>query len=385
MSLSQQLPQLIEHLMSLQDYYQVQLIESEQKAKSTLEQLSHVNALLVDSLGDVGQFMESLMELRSHLQTQLRQHQQQAAIATEQLSHIQPLLTDQLISRSQKLPIATTTVVPQPHSVVVEEPPEPLQIPTTESIPQIPSAPTEDQDEDSTLTPSASTEAVDEDEDSTVAPATTASVEGSEELTQPYTPTKTQMLPQYQNLSKIQAVERLLRENASSILHVDSIIRALYGELEPSEIKAEKPRMYDTLTQGTKKGLWEKVPDIASCYTYDLKLVPPASVQKINSSATHKRRLAPLRGKNSEQMLPDYQHLNFTAAIETVVNKYAGEILTTEKIATELYGKLSAHELTIAKDKIGKILWSGAKQGRWQHVPGQLGCYTLDMSTVISH
>ena len=178
-------------------------------------------------------------------------------------------------------------------------------------------------------------------------------------------------------------MERLLRENAGSILHVDYIIRALYGELDALAIKAEKPRMYDTLTQGTKKGLWVKVPDVASCYTYDLKLLQPNSSNKNNNSVrAHSRRTSPARGKQQEQMLPDYQHLNLTAAVETVVNKYAGEILTTERIAKELYGEISGRELTQAKDKIGKTLWSGTRQERWQHVPGKLGCYTLDLSSV---
>lgn len=256
MSLPQQLPQLLEHLMSLKDYYQVQLIESEQKARSALEQLSHVNALLLDQLG-VGQFVESLIELRSHLQSQVAQNQQQAARARVQLSHIHALLADQIELRSQQMSIPAATEPEQKADhKAVEALPEPLQQPTTEQIPQ-------------TEIPSASdTVDLDNVEHPTL---------DSDKPNRPFTPTKTQMLPQYQNLSKIQAVERLLRENASSILHVDYIILALYGELDASAIKAEKPRMYDTLTQGTKKGLWMKVPDVASCYTYDLKLVQPTS------------------------------------------------------------------------------------------------------------
>ena len=339
MSLPQQLPQLLEHLMSLKDYYQDQLIESEQKARSAQEQLSHVNALLLDQLGDVGQFVETLIELRSHLQTQVAQNQQQAARAREQLSHAHALLADQIELRSQQVSIPAAIEPEQkPPDIAVEALPEPLQLPTTEQIPQ------------TEIPPASDTVDVDNVEHPTEL--------DSDKLSRLFSTTKTQMLPQYQQLSKIQAVERLLRENASSILHVDYIIRALYGELDASAIKAEKPRMYDTLTQGTKKGLWVKVPDVASCYTYDLKLVQPNSSSKNNNSVrTHsRRRTSPARGKQQEQMLPDYQHLNLTAAVEAVVNKYAGEILTTERIAKELYGEISGRELTQAKDKIGKTL-----------------------------
>ena len=47
-------------------------------------------------------------------------------------------------------------------------------------------------------------------------------------------------------------------------------------------------------------------------------------------------------------------------------------------IIWEIEGKA----LTKAKAQVGKILWNGAKQGRWNSVPGQLGAYTLQLSTL---
>ena len=367
MSLSEPLQQLNKDLMALRDHYQAILTEAEHKANLTLEQLKHVDALIVDRFGDSQQFVPSLIALRSHLQTILVQHQQQAVHAREQLTHVHALLADRLVLQSQ----------------------QPISIPAATYVEQQQLAPSDAVEMETQELPSHSgqaeentpSEAADPDpEEDSQASSSALDVEESSRV---FSSTKTQMLPQYDHLSKIQAVERLLRENAGSILHVDYIIRALYGELDALAIKAEKPRMYDTLTQGTKKGLWVKVPDVASCYTYDLKLVQPNSSSKNNNSArTHSRRTSPARGKQQEQMLPDYQHLNLTAAVETVVNKYAGEILTTERIAKELYGEISGPELTQAKDKIGKTLWSGTRQGRWQHVPGKLGCYTLDLSSV---
>ncbi|HCF30123.1 MAG TPA: hypothetical protein DEV81_23640 [Cyanobacteria bacterium UBA11049] len=368
MSLSEPLQQLNKDLMALRDHYQAILTEAEHKANLTLEQLKHVDALIVDRFGNSQQFIPSLIALRSHLQTILVQHQQQAVHAREQLTHVHALLANRLVQQSQEsISIPAATYVEQQQLAPSDAVEMETQEPTSHS-PQV-----------EENTPSEATEP-DLVEDSQAS----SSASEVEESSQLFSLTKTQMLPQYDHLSKIQAVERLLRENAGSILHVDYIIRALYGELDALAIKAEKPRMYDTLTQGTKKGLWVKVPDVASCYTYDLKLVQPNSSSKNNNSVrTHsRRRTSPARGKQPEQMLPDYQHLNLTAAVETAVNKYAGEILTTERIAKELYGEISGRELTQAKDKIGKTLWSGTRQGRWQHVPGKLGCYTLDLSSV---
>ena len=85
-----------------------------------------------------------------------------------------------------------------------------------------------------------------------------------------------QVLPKYRGLSKFEAVMQLLQSNAGSILHVDYIVRTLYGELEPNAFKVAKDRVSNTLYTGHKqKNLWAKVPDQIGCYTLDLKLVDP--------------------------------------------------------------------------------------------------------------
>lgn len=423
MSLPQAQQQLIENLMALQDHYQAQLIEAQYKANLAIEQVSHVNALLVDQLGY--QHTQSLIALRSHYQSQGTQHQQTATHAKAQLAHINALLADQIVLQQQQL-----ISIPAPNTV--EPPSEPLQLPTP-SINLSKSTEHRELGEEGFPPQSArvaggiippaishlisSTEYFTTDEgslkqgtldlDKSVVPPSAWGADVTEEAplgtfehpnsaaktskpSQPpfqdsddptlFSSTKTPMLPQYQHLSKIQAVEKLLRDNLGSILHVDYIIRALYGEMDALAIKDEKPRMYDTLTQGTKKGLWVKVPDSPSCYTLDLKLVQPDSTAKQKSTASRSRRTSPARGKAHEELLPRYQHLNLTAAVESVVHEYAGEILTTEKIAKQLYGDLSGSALTLVKDKIGKTLWSGTRQGRWQHIPGQIGCYTLALN-----
>jgi hypothetical protein len=82
-------------------------------------------------------------------------------------------------------------------------------------------------------------------------------------------------------------------------------------------------------------------------------------------------------------MLPRYNHLSLTAAVEVVVNEHPGEVITTEKVAKELYGEdIEGRALIKAKDRIGKTLWGGATQGRWQRIPGRLGCYTLSLKTL---
>lgn len=155
------------------------------------------------------------------------------------------------------------------------------------------------------------------------------------------------------------------------------LLRALYSELEPEDVKAEKPRMNDTLKKGVAKGLWDKVPDSAGCYTVDLKLVEKeAESKKVESK---KRQARKPNSKATEGMLPRYRNLSFTEAVETVVRDRSGEVLTPDIVARALYGELEGEAFTQAKTKVGKTLWSGANQGRWQSVPGKLGVYTLNL------
>lgn len=70
----------------------------------------------------------------------------------------------------------------------------------------------------------------------------------------PFAPLKTPLLLKYENLTKSQAVQSLLLENAGNILHVDCIIRALYGKLGSDAIREEKPRLFDTLSKDTGIG-----------------------------------------------------------------------------------------------------------------------------------
>ncbi len=53
--------------------------------------------------------------------------------------------------------------------------------------------------------------------------------------------------------------------------------------------------------------------------------------------------------------------------------------MNSEKVAQILFSEVEEDVFAAAKNKVGKILWSGANQGRWQGVPGKLGVYKLDV------
>jgi hypothetical protein len=184
---------------------------------------------------------------------------------------------------------------------------------------------------------------------------------------------KQPLLPQYEHLSKSEGIEKLLPEEAGNILHIDDIIRYLCGELETPAFKAEKNRLYNTLNQGVEKGLWDKVPGRSGCYTIVLEQAikepdpkkPTNKQQEISAIAL------------TEALPSDYQGLKLTQAVEKVLQKNVGQGMNSEKVAQILFSEVEEDVFATAKNKVGKILWSGANQGRWQGVPGKLGVYKV--------
>lgn len=357
----QQQPNLIGNLIALRDYYQGCMEEYERSATHALEQLTHINALLVDQLAENQQAFANLIELRSHYLSLQEEHKRAATHAKEQLLRAKALLAEELLLQHQPPMSMEAATVNQRLSLAAAN----LQ---REGLPQVPEI----------------SEAQIFSADRKIEQLESQAYALNADSNLRFSATKTLMLPKYQDLTKTEAVEHLLREHEGTILHVEYIIRALYGELATEAIKAEKPRIYDTLSRGVEKGLWDKVPDQASCYTIDLDLLELEPSKKAQSGKTRLQPRQSTRGLRSEEMLPQYRHLNFTEAVAAMVNESAGQILTTEQVAQALYGEISGQALTKAKDRIGKTLWSGAKQDKWQRVPGQLGRYTLNLNLINS-
>lgn len=370
----------VQSLISLRDNYQMLNEEYEQKAAHAKEQLTHVNALLVEQLAlENRDFLESLIALRNHYQGVNQECERKASHAREQLIHVNTLLVDQLVLPDNQQPVSIkASRVNQDAPPVLRGADMNREEPSLEADEQEETNLPDKADEPKHLTSLVQSAVV----LSEPVQSESSSVNSSSQRS-PFSALKTPMLPKYQQLTKSQAVERLLRENSGTILHVDYIVHALHGKLEPDAMKAERPRMYDTLSKGASKGLWDRVPDQASCYTIDLKLVAPLASQKTEqqskTSSAHKPQST---DKSSSKMLPLYQELNLVDAISVIVRENSGKILNIDFVARALYGELSGQALTKAKERVGKALWSGAKQKRWQRVPKRLGSYTLDMKLV---
>lgn len=425
----------IQNLIELRSHYQSNIEDAERDSNHATEQLAHINALLVDGLAENQQFTESLLQLRSHYQALRSQHHQKVQSAKEQIAHVNALLADSLVlqhSQQQPISIQAATLEQQAlmgampsavrkatianngeelhrqspelareskppdisqQSITLddrqgdgaianqseESPQQNLEVAESLELPQVsePQIPTDsDQvDPQPELEPPTELPNVEDSSDTERSPF--GKSKPSSALRQAAL-LKTLLLPQYQHLTKSEAVEKLLQENEGKVLHLNYIIRALHGELRPEDIAAEKSRMSDSLKKGIAKKLWDRVPDSPGYYTIDMKLVDSeAEPKKIEDKKPQGRKP---NSKATEGMLPRYRNLTFTDAVETVLRDRSGEIITSDIMARALYGELEGPALVEARNKIGKIMWSGASQGRWQSVSGQKGAYTLDLS-----
>lgn len=402
-----------ENLIALKKHYQSICQQCDRSRRHANDQLDHINALLVDQLEDHG-LVESLIALRGHYQRVVEECDRQAYHAKEQMTHVNALLADQVVMQNLGQPVsieAATVDHSETRSLTEMSDIDSEQSPTQAEEPEWAD---EQVDADELAGPDGvvKTEAIKEVEESdeleeTEAPELAEEVEEAEQPDGAITvargtqsepeqnlalgvnrqaptcgipPLKTPVLPQYQHLTKRQAVESILHENEGIVLHVDYIIRALHGELDADAVKAERGRMTQTLIEGTKKGLWDKVPEQPNCYTFDLKFVEPTLTTEAEREPQESKQPAnQSRSKFPLDRLPPYQRGSLIDAVAQVVSENAGKIITTDLAVRAIYGKPSESISTKVKHDVNNALWRGMKQNRWQWVPGLSGRYTLDL------
>jgi len=409
----------VENLIELRNHYQSLQQKTERERTHAQEQLAHVNALMVDHFVTDQGFVESLIELRHQYQGQVAECDHQASHFKQQVAHVNALLADQLVQQhEEQVSIAASTsnqnlsLVGATHLIGErapeardwEEETEELDSGALDETPKgvadsvFPPAENEQLADDLVqpgldLSPP-DRESPDELEELTplegAAEVALSEIEigedsrGKGRLTKKSgPPVKTPMLPQFQHLTKFQALEQIMQEKAGSILHFDWLIRALHGELAEDDIPAERVRMKQTLKYGVQDGLWDKVPGESGCYTLDLKQIDPDLAKKAKQGhQVSQPQTNPEQSQPSLPMLPAYSNLKLIDAVALIVNENAGQVLTTEQVTKTLYGALSGSDFRQAKQRVAGALWRGAEAERWQNFPGEKGIYTLDLRLV---
>ncbi len=192
-----------------------------------------------------------------------------------------------------------------------------------------------------------------------------------------------EMLPLYQGMNRIDALSLVLTEHSGTVLHLDFIVRSLYGELEPSLFKVIKNQVGSSLKQGVEQRLWARITDSSGCYTKDLSLVEPTSPSQVKPSG--EGRLSQRKRKSSffklsSLMLPAYRGQSLKAALTSVIESHPGKIYCIDELIALLFGTVEASQKGRVRDAVIKGLSEGKLQGCFESVPDSKGCYTLSIS-----
>jgi len=192
-----------------------------------------------------------------------------------------------------------------------------------------------------------------------------------------------EMLPTYQGINQIEALSLLLGEHSGTVLHLEFIVRSLYGELEPSLLKVIKNRVGSSLKRGVEQQLWARVADSPGCYTKDLSLVEPAEPPQVTRSGegrlSHRKRKSSFF-KLSSLMLPAYRGQSLKTAVASVIESHPGKIYCIDDLMALLFGSVEASQKGRVRGSVIKGLSDGKQEGRFESVPGAKGCYTLSIS-----
>lgn len=417
---------VVAHLLELRNQYRVKQLESEQRKHHLAQQLSHVDALLVDHLESTN-LVESLVELRHQYQQQIAECDRTVAHCQDQLIHVNALLADQIVEQHEHLTLRATveqqrsrafagsaslsrtlaqqsqerSLTESPESVDEEMPEEsgwekgldePTASATDETVngaanSSFQAATTEELttelEQAEPESNNATSELLEELEAQSSPEATENSVtapESFESSSPDELPRETPLLPQYQHLTKSEALRQLMEDKAGSALHIDWLLRELYGDLDEERTAAERKRLNQILTDGIEQGLWEKVAGAPECYTINHELVEPELDKK-----TQKPQVM-TQSTSSRQpgltVLPKYSGASLIDAVELILAEQAGEELTIEQVTKELFGKVTGQKFSQAKGIVGGALKRGVESKRFIRVAGKKGVYTLEARIV---
>ncbi|WP_341529676.1 hypothetical protein WKK05_10370 [Nostoc sp. UHCC 0302] len=192
------------------------------------------------------------------------------------------------------------------------------------------------------------------------------------------------MLPQYQSLSRAEAIKKVLQEHIGAICHIDFIVKLLYGDLEPDVFKLVKSRVQSSLTQGRESNKWYSIPDQPGCYTLNLSLLVADNHNAGSSITKAKKNKQPLTPPKPKviPMLKAFEGQFLIDALSTFLQQNAQKAFHIDEIVNGVYGKLNAADFREVKVKVQNELSRGYRTGRFSRVPDKFGFYTWDKELI---
>lgn len=341
---------------------------------------------------------QTLLALKLQYEQALATVEAKAAHYKEQLGHVNALLLNQLVSVNGT----------QPNTISAD-----LDVPATKILDAVPSdvlalAPSATEPE-----PSAPVEATAPSKSRSSKKNAAAAKSTAPEPIKPKSKRNSlPLLPIYNGLGKLEAISKILEENRGEVLHHDTIIRGLYGELSPEDLKAERVRIKTAMLTGVKQKRWQKAPKPSSYIIKAprgkaqnseaapaLATAPAAEANPTDtassSSSTQGRKTRKQKAKAPSQasspaptssgeaptatkanpiaqdsrivlpLLPEYEGLSKIDAVLKVMNDNAGSVVNIDEIIERLFGPLSLEDYKAEKTRTKDVMYRGIDRGLW--------------------
>jgi hypothetical protein len=103
------------------------------------------------------------------------------------------------------------------------------------------------------------------------------------------------VLPAFEGLSKLDAIAAVLGQAPGEVLHQDTIIQTLYGDLRLEDLKKERVRIDTSLRNGVKANKWKKAPVPASYVLDAIAPAPPAKATGAKPKSERKPAVAKVK------------------------------------------------------------------------------------------
>jgi hypothetical protein len=200
---------------------------------------------------------DSLIALKSQYERSLTEASTKASHLREQLSHVNALLLNQLLPSNGVAPQLAHGAADVP----VVEAMLTLQesaLATAQSLAASPAASA--QAKGSGRKPKAQTTKA----ETAIAPVETEPATDSVLAAVAKKRNSLTILPAFEGVTKLDAIATVLGQNLGEVLHQDAIIQMLFGDLSLEDLKKERVRMDTLLRNGVKNSKWKKAPVPAS-------------------------------------------------------------------------------------------------------------------------
>lgn len=324
-------------------------------------------------------FIQPLLGLRDHYARLVKEYETLYQNARSQLAHVEALLTNNsdvngLNGNNPVTLLDATPVSLTEASLTTEE-----ITSSSDSLPKslVAANKTSEDTQQTNKQELAEASGSSQDSDASSSPRAIATVQKSNKSKQlvPDIP----MVAEYETLTRMQAIEKLLQEHIGGVCHIDFIVRSLYGDLEPNLFKVVKGRVQSSLTHGKEKTYWSAVPEEPGCYTFDLEKLPLKKGKSKSKAKQKKRKPFVLPKTRRIPMLRAYEGKFLIDAISDFLEENKGTIFSVADIITGLYGDLDEQQLREIKSAVLNELSRGYRIGRFSRVPKKIGYYTWEM------